>query len=56
MVRYPHKKNKEILITRIIYPHTTLRVQTKQKNKCTLSDGVMARKEERSNNMLTIIL
>ncbi len=27
MIRYPHTKNKEILITRIIYTDTTLRVE-----------------------------
>ncbi len=25
MIKYPHIKNKEILIIRIIYPHSTLK-------------------------------
>ncbi len=32
MIRYPHTKNKEILITRIIYPRTTLREESSQTN------------------------
>ncbi len=34
MIRYPHTKNKEILIIRIIYPHTTLK-QVKVTDKAT---------------------